>query len=141
MCAGMQSGRVSLGENLYRILASETSSAAQMFDSLKLKSEHEALETINKLEAAALAWKEKIKEKITSNNSKTPVRTSWSFMKEPILEVDKTESLLLRLDALLYQLKMRYPCLPHTFLDATKVQYGKVSPVLIIISSVLIHLI
>lgn len=119
-----KSGRASLGEELYKVVASESSSAAEIFDSMKVRTEHEALNTINKLEAAALAWRERLKEHASSN--KTPVRTTWSFKKEsPVSEVDKTESLLFRVDALLYQLKMRYPCLPHTFIDVTKVQYGK----------------
>lgn len=120
-----KSGREALGEDLYRILASGTKSAAEMADLLKLRSEHEALDTINKLEAAALAWKQSIKEQVTNNSNKTSVRTSWSFMKETISEVERTETLLFHVDALLYQLKMRYPCLPHTFIDATKIQYGK----------------
>lgn len=97
----------------------------EIVDSLKLKSEHEALDTINKLETATLALKERIKELQVSSN-KTPLRTSWSFMKEPISEVDKIESLLFHVDDLMHELKIRYPCLPHTFIDVTKIRYGKV---------------
>lgn len=119
-----KSGRVSLGDELFKVMTSESVPTADIVDSLNLKSEHEALDTINKLENAVLALKERIKELKVSNN-RTPLRTSWSFMKEPISEVDKTESMLLRVDALLHQLKMRYPCLPHTFIDVTKIRYGK----------------
>jgi hypothetical protein len=42
-------------------------------------------------------------------------------------EMDKMELLLDRAEALLHQLKIRYPNLPHTFLNVTKIQYGKVS--------------
>ncbi|KAK9716057.1 hypothetical protein RND81_06G208600 [Saponaria officinalis] len=118
-----KSGRANLREQLYKVISSESSSTLDMIDSLNLRSEHDVLETINKLEAAAFAWKERIKDHVVSN--KTPKRSSWSFVKEPSSEVDKMQSLLLRVDALLYQLKMRYPCLPHTFLDVTKIQYGK----------------
>ncbi|XP_010676686.2 rop guanine nucleotide exchange factor 14 [Beta vulgaris subsp. vulgaris] len=118
-----KSGRANLGEEVYKVIASGSSSALEIVDFLKLGSEHEALETINKLEAAALAWRERIKEQISS--TKTLNRTSWPFMKEPIPEVNKAESLLLRAEALLYQLKMRYPCLPHTFFNVIKIQYGK----------------
>ncbi|KAL2902193.1 Rop guanine nucleotide exchange factor 14 [Bienertia sinuspersici] len=117
------SGRACLGEDLYKVISSGSSSALDIVDCLKLRSEHEVLDTFNKLETAALTWREKIKEQISG--VKTPVRTSWPFMKEPIPEVDKMKSLLFRVDALLYQLKMRYPCLPHTFLNATKIQFGK----------------
>ncbi|KAL9247007.1 hypothetical protein vseg_020479 [Gypsophila vaccaria] len=118
-----KSGRANLGEELYKVISSESSSTLDMIDSLNLRSEHEVLDTMNKLEAAAFAWKERITDQVST--SKIPKRSSWSFVKEAPSEVDKMRSLLLRIDALLYQLKMRYPCLPHTFLDVTKIQYGK----------------
>lgn len=95
-----------------------------MINFLNLKSEHSALEAINKLEAAVFTWKERISEQASG---KSPVRTSWSFIKDPISELDKIEFLLERAEALIQQLKNRYPNLPQTFLDATKIQYGKVS--------------
>lgn len=119
-----KSARVCLGEELYKVIISDSGSAVEIVDSLKLKSEHEALDTINKLETATLALKERIKELQVSSN-KTPLRTSWSFMKEPISEVDKIESLLFHVDDLMHELKIRYPCLPHTFIDVTKIRYGK----------------
>ncbi|CAI9784700.1 unnamed protein product [Fraxinus pennsylvanica] len=88
---------------------------------LNLKCEHEALEVINRLETAMLAWKEKIMEQ----SGKSPVRTSWSFVKDPNSELDKAESVVNRADILLQLLKTKYPNLPQSFLDATKVQYGK----------------
>ncbi|GAB4857964.1 hypothetical protein Ancab_015869 [Ancistrocladus abbreviatus] len=117
-----KSGRASLGEELYKLLCNASSSSVEMMNSLKLKSEREALDTMNKLEAAALSWRGRIKEQA---QSKSPVRTSWPFQKDPVSEVDKVEYLLFRAEALLQQLKTEHPFLPHTFLDATKVQYGK----------------
>lgn len=119
-----KSGKASLGEELCKVLSAESSSAEEMLNSLNLKSEHCALESINKLEAAVFAWKEKITEQ---TSGKSPVRTSWSFIKDPMSEMDKMELLLDRAEALLHQLKTRYPNLPHSFLDVTKIQYGKVS--------------
>lgn len=117
-----KSGKASLGEELCKVLSAESSSAEEMLNSLNLKSEHSALESINKLEAAVFAWKEKITEQASG---KSPVRTSWSFIKDSMSEMDKMELLLDRAEALLHQLKTRYPNLPHTFLDVTKIQYGK----------------
>jgi len=42
-------------------------------------------------------------------------------------EMDKMKLLLDRAEALLHHLKIRYPNLPHTFLNVTIIQYGKVS--------------
>lgn len=104
-----------------------------MLSSLNLKSEHTALETINRLEAAVFAWKERITEQVSS---KSPLRTSWSFMKDPMTELDKTECTLYRAESLLQQLKIRYPNLPQSFLDVAKVQYGKVWTVVVHHSSI-----
>uniref|UniRef100_A0A5B7AWU5 Putative rop guanine nucleotide exchange factor 14 n=1 Tax=Davidia involucrata TaxID=16924 RepID=A0A5B7AWU5_DAVIN len=117
-----KSGRASLGEEVYRILTAESNSIEEMLNSLNLKSEHSVLEAINRLEAAVFAWKEKITEQASG---KSPVRTSWTFIKDPISELYKTQFLLERAEALLQQLKTRYPNLPQTFLDVTKIQYGK----------------
>lgn len=119
-----QSGKASLGEELCKVLTAESNSAEEIENFLNLKSEHSALEAINKLEAAVFTWKEKITEQ---GSNKSPVRTSWSFIKDPMFEMDKMELLLDRAEALLHQLKTRYPNLPHTFLDVTKIQYGKVN--------------
>ncbi|KAL3651013.1 hypothetical protein CASFOL_007416 [Castilleja foliolosa] len=118
-----KSGKASVGEELYRILSAETLSAADMINCLNLKSELTALEAINRLEAAILAWKEKIAEH--GKNVKSPVRTSWSFVKDTLSELEKMESLVNQAELLLQQLKTKYPNLPQTFLGMTKIQYGK----------------
>lgn len=105
-------------------MTAETNSAEEMLNSLNLKSEHNALEVINRLEAAVFSWKERITEQASG---KSPARTSWSFIKDPLSEIDKMESLLDQAEVLIQQLKTKYPNLPQTFLDVTKIQYGKVS--------------
>jgi hypothetical protein len=120
----LQSGKANLGQELHKVLTAESSSGEDMLKSLNLKSEHMTLETINKLEAVIFSLKEKTIEQVSG---KSPVRTSWSFVKGPMSEFDKMELLLDRAETLLQLLKIKYPNLPQTFLDAAKVQYGKVS--------------
>ncbi|GAB2272891.1 hypothetical protein Dimus_007708 [Dionaea muscipula] len=86
------------------------------------KSDHQALDTINKLEAAALVSNDRINELA---QRKLPARNAWPFLKDSVSELDKTESLLLRIEALLQELKMRLPYLQHSFLDVMKVQHSK----------------
>ncbi|GMJ12577.1 ROP (rho of plants) guanine nucleotide exchange factor 14 [Hibiscus trionum] len=117
-----KSGKASLGDELYKVLTLESSSVDDMFISLNLKSENNALEAINRLEAAVFAWKGRLTEQASG---KSPVRKSWSFIKDPLSEMDKTELLVDRAEALSHQIKSAYPNLPQTFVDATKVQYGK----------------
>ncbi|CAJ1930854.1 unnamed protein product [Sphenostylis stenocarpa] len=118
-----KSGKANLGHELHKVLTSQSSSGEDMLKSLNLTSEHVVLETVNRLEAAILSWKERIAEQISG---KHPARSTWSpFVKDPMSEVDKLELLLDHAETLLQLIKIRYPNLPKTFLDATKVQYGK----------------
>ncbi|KAL1288698.1 hypothetical protein HN51_057182 [Arachis hypogaea] len=120
----LKSGKASLGEELYMVLTAESSSGEEMLKYLNLKTEHKALETVNKLEAAMFSWKERMR--ITQEDSgKSPLRTSWPFMKDSMPSTEKVGLWLDRAQTLLKLLKSRYPNLPQTFLDAAKVQYGK----------------
>lgn len=121
----LQSRKTNLGHELHKVLTAESSSAEDMLKSLNMKSEHVVLETVNRLEATIFSWKERIAEQVSG---KHPVRPSWSpFVKDPMLELDKLKLSSDRAETLLQLIKIRYPNLPQTFLDATKVQYGKVS--------------
>ncbi|XP_019055455.1 PREDICTED: rop guanine nucleotide exchange factor 14 isoform X2 [Nelumbo nucifera] len=117
-----KSGRANLGEELYKVLNDESRSVEEMLNSLHLQSEHSALDTINRLETAVFAWTQKISEQ---TSGKSPVRNSWYHVKDTISELDKIELLLRRAESLLQLLKIRFPNLPRTFLDVTKVQYNK----------------
>ncbi|KAL9328381.1 hypothetical protein ACSQ67_003384 [Phaseolus vulgaris] len=118
-----KSRKTNLGHELHKVLTAESSSAEDMLKSLNMKSEHVVLETVNRLEATIFSWKERIAEQVSG---KHPVRPSWSpFVKDPMLELDKLKLSSDRAETLLQLIKIRYPNLPQTFLDATKVQYGK----------------
>lgn len=95
-----------------------------MLNALNLKSTQSAIETINRLEAAVFAWKERVTEQ---DGGKCQVRKSWSFRTDLIFELEKKEVLMDKAEALILVLKTRYPNLPQTFLDVVKIQYGKVS--------------
>ncbi|KAF3663520.1 hypothetical protein FXO38_10595 [Capsicum annuum] len=58
MSLGFPSGRTSLRDDLYRILTVESTSAEEIFSSLNLTSENNALEVVNRIYGAILAWKE-----------------------------------------------------------------------------------
>lgn len=118
-----KSGKNSLGDELYKMLVAESTTVDEILVSLKLGTEHTALETVNKLESAIFAWKERITEQ--EINTKSPVRTPWSFAKDPLSDTGRNEFLLNRAEALRSQIKSKYPNLPQSFLDATKIQYGK----------------
>ncbi|PHU04868.1 hypothetical protein BC332_25690 [Capsicum chinense] len=54
--------RTSLEDDLYRILTIESTSAEEIFSSLNLTSENNALEVVNRIDGAILAWKEIISD-------------------------------------------------------------------------------
>ncbi|XP_076903479.1 rop guanine nucleotide exchange factor 14-like [Bidens hawaiensis] len=112
-----KSGKANLGDDLYRTL--NTTSSSRMLNSLKIMSEHSALDIINKLEAAIYSWKERI-----STATKSTPRTLWS-LKDSSMEVHKIEFQINRAEVLMQQIRNQYPNLPQTFLDVMKVQHGK----------------
>ncbi|WZZ49287.1 hypothetical protein YC2023_049394 [Brassica napus] len=112
-----KSGKTRLGDELFRMLASESASVDEIFVSLRLRTEHAALETVNRLESAIYAWKEKIIEETSSGK--------WSLVRDSLSEISRIESLINKAERLNGQIKSKYSNLPQTFLDATKIQYGK----------------
>ncbi|MQL70806.1 hypothetical protein Taro_003105 [Colocasia esculenta] len=117
-----KSGRVSLGEDVYQAISSESFSVEEIFKSLDLKSEHKVLDIVNRLEGAVYAWKERL---LDVGHRKSPLLGSWAFARESDSRPDKIEVALQRAEILLQLLKIRFPNLPQTFLDVTKVQYNK----------------
>lgn len=122
----MQSGKANLGEDLYSNLTAESPTVEEVLHALNLKSEHRALEVVNKLEAAAFAWKHRMLDQSTNES---PIRTSWSFIKDSESETDKMKYLLNLTEGLVQEIKARFPKLPQSFLDVKKIQYGKVCTV------------
>ncbi|KAL0721020.1 hypothetical protein Bca4012_035619 [Brassica carinata] len=112
-----KSGKTSLGDELFRMLASESTSVDEIFLSLRLRTEHAALETLNRLESAIYAWKERITEQTSSSK--------WSLVRDSLSEIGCIESLINRAERLNGQIKSKYSNLPQSFLDATKIQYAK----------------
>ncbi|KAF8101731.1 hypothetical protein N665_0201s0052 [Sinapis alba] len=118
-----KSVKTSLGDELFRMLSSESASIDEIFVSLRLRTEHAALETVNRLEASTYAWKERITEQ--ENSGKSPVRASWSLGRDSLSEINRIESLINKAERLNGQIKSKFSNLPQSFLDATKIQYGK----------------
>lgn len=117
-----KSARTSLGVDLYRAITMGTRSIEEILHSLHLETEHRILETVNGLEAAIFIWKQRI---AGQGNEKSPARNSWSFVRDLESEFDKIEEWSERAEALRQLVKIRFPNLPQSFLDVTKVQYNK----------------
>lgn len=98
----------------------ELFSPDELLDSLKITSEHEALELADRVEASLYTWKRK--------SGMTHSR-SWHGMRDFKIEPDrndKNHTLAERAETLLFCLKHRYPELSQTTLDTCKIQYNRV---------------
>ncbi|KAJ1694744.1 hypothetical protein LUZ63_011442 [Rhynchospora breviuscula] len=113
-----KSGRLSVGDEIYHHMqTSDHFSAENVLSSLKISSEHEALEIADKVEAALYIWKRKVN---LSHN-----RNAWDMRSDLVSDGDKNVVLLSRAKSLLLSLKEKYPSLSQTTLDTSKLQYNK----------------
>lgn len=127
MC--LQSGKACLGDAIYKYMHNvEVFNPDHLLDTMKIASEHEALELADKVEASLYTWRRKI--------GMTHSKSSWNLVKDIVSEVDhndKNHILAERAEALLFFLKHRYPELSQTTLDTCKIQFNRVSPQLFLI--------
>ncbi|KAI3774255.1 hypothetical protein L1987_48803 [Smallanthus sonchifolius] len=118
-------GKACLGDIIYRYITAEKFSAEHLLDCLDLSSEHHTLEVANRVEGAIYAWKLKDSKKHTNNHSKIK-HSSWGGkVKNLVLDGDKNTYLAQRAETLLRSLRLRFPGLPQTSLDMSKIQYNK----------------
>ncbi|KAH1123377.1 hypothetical protein J1N35_006537 [Gossypium stocksii] len=112
-----KNGRASLGDVIYRHILSDMFTPECLLDCLNLSSEHQAIEIANRVEASMYLWR----KRPVSNAA----RSSWDLVKDLMVDVDKRDILADRAESLLLSLKQRFPGLPQTTLDMTKIQYNK----------------
>ncbi|XP_074565079.1 LOW QUALITY PROTEIN: rop guanine nucleotide exchange factor 14-like [Curcuma longa] len=117
-----KSGKASLGVDIYYAIAAESVPVEEVLVSLNMENEHVVLDTINRLEGAIFAWKLKMSYETVK---KSPMRFPWSFVKEHGSEIEKISVYMERTEALLHLLKIRFPDLPPSFIDVSKVRYNK----------------
>ncbi|KAL7588443.1 hypothetical protein Lser_V15G38757 [Lactuca serriola] len=117
----------SLGDIIYRYISSEQFSPECLLECLDLSSEHQALEIANRVEASIYIWRRKNNNTKPLNNivSRSFSRSSWDKVKDLVADADKRETLADRAENLLLCLKQRFPALPQTTLDMSKIQYNK----------------
>nr|XP_043608766.1 rop guanine nucleotide exchange factor 1 [Erigeron canadensis] len=119
-----KNGKECLGEIIYRYITADKFSPECLLDCLDLSSEHHTLEVANRVEAAIHAWK--LKELKKHPNHSKAKRSSWSSkVKGLVADNDKNSALVLRAETLLHSLRLRFPGLPQTSLDMSKIQYNK----------------
>ncbi|KAI3463329.1 hypothetical protein Pfo_019992 [Paulownia fortunei] len=105
-----KNGRASLGDSMYKSITDEYFDPDYFLSSVDLSSEHKILDLKNRIEASVVIWKRKMNAK----DSKSSWGSAVSLEKREIFE-DRAETILLIL-------KHRFPGLPQSDLDISKIQ-------------------
>uniref|UniRef100_A0A6M2EH88 PRONE domain-containing protein n=1 Tax=Populus davidiana TaxID=266767 RepID=A0A6M2EH88_9ROSI len=120
-----KNGKASLGDLIYRCISSDQFYPACLLDCLDLSSELLAIELANRVEASIYMWRKRTNSKPVNSTNRSSSKSSWELMKELMIDVDKRDLLADRAESLLLCLKQRFPGLPQTTLDMSKIQYNK----------------
>ncbi|KAL2336528.1 hypothetical protein Fmac_010974 [Flemingia macrophylla] len=120
-----KNARVSLGDVIHRYITSDHFSPECLLACLDLSSEHQAIEIANRAEASMYIWRKKTNSKPASVSARSSSRSSWEMVKDLMVDADKRDLFAERAESLLLSLKQRFPGLPQTALDMSKIQYNK----------------
>ncbi|PSS29543.1 Rop guanine nucleotide exchange factor like [Actinidia chinensis var. chinensis] len=119
-----KSGKSCLGDNIYHLITAEQFSPECLLDCLDLSSEYHTLDVANRIEAAVYVWKQKDQRKHRKHLKAK--RSQWrGKVKGLVADVEKKQILAQRAETLLHSLRLRFPDLPQTGLDMSKIQYNK----------------
>ncbi|PIA64961.1 hypothetical protein AQUCO_00100434v1 [Aquilegia coerulea] len=108
-----KNGRASLGDSLYRSITVEFFDPDQFLSTLDLSSEHKILDLKNRIEASIIIWKRKMNNKDS--------KSSWGSA----VSLEKRELFEERAETILLLLKHRFPGIPQSSLDISKIQYNR----------------
>ncbi|GMI83948.1 ROP (rho of plants) guanine nucleotide exchange factor 8 [Hibiscus trionum] len=108
-----KNGRSSLGDSIYRSITVEYFDPAQFLSTMDLSTEHRVLDLKNRIEASMIIWKRKMHHK--------DGRSSWGSA----ISLEKRELFEERVEMILHLLKHRFPGLPQSALDVSKIQENK----------------
>ncbi|KAM3738051.1 hypothetical protein ACB098_09G103800 [Castanea mollissima] len=120
-----KNGRASLGDIIYRYISSDQFSPECLLDCLDLSTEHQAIEIANRVEASIFVFRKRANSKPANNTTRSNSKSSWEMVKDLMVDAEKRELLAERAESLLLCLKQRFPGLPQTALDMSKIQYNK----------------
>ncbi|XP_009777895.1 rop guanine nucleotide exchange factor 12-like [Nicotiana sylvestris] len=106
-------GRASLGDSIYKSITDEYFDPDYFFTTMDLSSEHKIVDLKNRIEASVVIWRRKMNAK----DGKSAWGSAVSFEKREIFEE--------RAELVLLILKQRFPGIPQSTLDISKIQYNR----------------
>ncbi|KAK6125082.1 hypothetical protein DH2020_041198 [Rehmannia glutinosa] len=108
-----KNGRASLGDSIYKSITDDFFDPDFLLSTLDLSSEHKILDLKNRIEASVVIWKRKMHAKDS--------KSSWGSG----VSSEKRELFGDRAETFLLILKHRFPGIPQSELDISKIQYNK----------------
>ncbi|CAL9110736.1 unnamed protein product, partial [Musa textilis] len=108
-----KNGRASLGDAIYRCITDDAFDPEQFLESMDLSTEHKVLDLKNRIEASIIIWMRKMHNK--------DAKSSWGSA----VSMEKREQFEERAEAILHLIKQRFPGIPQSALDTSKIQYAK----------------
>ncbi|KAL0699485.1 hypothetical protein Bca4012_055607 [Brassica carinata] len=108
-----KNGRASLGDSIYKSITEEWFDPGQFLSMMDLSTEHKVLDLKNKIEASIVIWKRKLHVKDS--------KSSWGSA----VSLEKRELFEERAETILVFLKQKFPGLPQSSLDISKIQFNK----------------
>ncbi|KAI8565510.1 hypothetical protein RHMOL_Rhmol03G0264500 [Rhododendron molle] len=108
-----KNGRSSLGESIYKSITVEFFDPEDFLSNMDMSTEHKVLDLKNRIEASIVIWKRKMHHKDS--------KSSWGSA----ISSEKRELFEERAETILLLLKHRFPGLPQSSLDISKIQYNK----------------
>lgn len=123
-----KNGRSSLGEALYRAISSEHFLPAALVSSIDPTHEHSIVDLVNSVEAALHIWKRKLQAKQAQfefKDGQVSMALRGFPNKDGLVGLEKRQVLMERAESLLLLLRLKFPGLPQSMLDVSKIQYSK----------------
>ncbi|XP_048227946.1 rho guanine nucleotide exchange factor 8 [Ricinus communis] len=108
-----KNGKTSLGDSIYKSITVEYFDPEQFLSTMDLSTEHKVLDLKNRIEASIVIWQRKMNQK--------DGKSSWGSG----VSLEKRELFEERAETILLILKQRFPGLPQSALDISKIQYNK----------------
>ncbi|KAL3839881.1 hypothetical protein ACJIZ3_024472 [Penstemon smallii] len=108
-----KNGRASLGDSIYKSITVEFFDPTQFLSTMDLSSEHKVLDLKNRIEASIVIWRRKMHHK--------DGKSGWSSA----VSSEKRELFEERAETILLLLKQKFPGLPQSSLDISKIQDNK----------------
>ncbi|CAI9285937.1 unnamed protein product [Lactuca saligna] len=108
-----KNGRETLGDSIYKSITVDFFDPSQFLMTMDLSSELNVLDLKNKIEASIVIWKRKMNQKDS--------KSSWSSG----ISMEKREQFEERAETILILLKQRFPGLPQSSLEISKIESNK----------------